>query len=295
MQADNLHLVRDLTLKCMFESIGRSLSLVKTSWDILMADKKLLAFPILSGIVTLIVILSFVLPLFLVGTFLNTTGILFYALLFAFYVVSYFVVIFFNTALISCVNARLQGKDMSVKEGLSNAGRHFGAILAWAVVSATIGLILHLIEERSGIVGQIATSIIGGLWSLVTFFVVPVLVLEDKGVIDSVKESVSLIRKTWGESIVGAGSIMIIFIVIGVVALLGVIGTMFLGNMIVFGIALVLFLILVVILAIVASAMQGIFVTALYTYAKTGIVPSAFDKNLIQNAFVPKQPGTGNI
>jgi Family of unknown function (DUF6159) len=279
----------------MFESIGRSLALVKTSWDILMADKKLLAFPVLSGIVTLIVILSFILPIVLVGTFLNTTGILFYILIFAFYIVSYFVVIFFNTALISCVNARLQGNDMSVKEGLSNAGKHFGTILAWAVVSATIGLILHLIAERSGIIGQIATSIIGGVWSLVTFFVVPVLVLEDKGVVDSVKESVSLIRKTWGESIVGAGSIMIIFVLIGVVGFLGVLATMLLGNVIVFGIALVLFLILVVILAIIASAMQGIFVTALYTYAKTGAVPSAFDNDLIQNAFVPKQPGTGNI
>jgi hypothetical protein len=152
-----------------------------------------------------------------------------------------------------------------------------------------------LIAERSGIVGQIVTSLIGGVWSLVTFFVVPVLVLEDKGVVDSVKESVFLIKKTWGESIVGAGSIMIIFVAIGVVALLGVFATMLLGNMIVFVIALVLFLILVVILAIVASAMQGIFVTALYTYAKTGTVPSAFDRDLIQNAFVPKQPGTGNI
>ena len=129
--------------------------------------------------------------------------ILFYALLFAFYVVSYFVVIFFNTALISCVNARLHGTDMSVKEGLSNAGRHFRTIIAWAIISATIGLILHLIAERSGIIGEIVTSIIGGVWSLVTFFVVPVLVLEDKGVVDSVKESVSLIKKTWGESIIG--------------------------------------------------------------------------------------------
>jgi hypothetical protein len=282
----------------MFENISRSFALVKTSWNILVDDKKLLVFPVLSGIVTLMVILTFVLPLLFAGQFLNVTPIgpvLYYGLLFAFYLVSYFVVIFFNTALITCVNARLTGKDMTSGEGLSNAVRHIGSIFAWALISATVGLILQIIHDKAGFIGQIATAIVGGVWSLVTFFVVPILILEDKGVVDSVKESVALIKKTWGESIVGSGSIMLIFVAIGIVGLLLVMATLLVGNMIMFGIALVLFILLVVVLAIVASAMQGIFVTALYTYARTGTVPAAFDKDLIQNAFVPKQAGPGNI
>jgi len=201
----------------------------------------------------------------------------------------------FNTALISCVNAHLNGKEMSVGEGLANASRHLPSILAWALISATVGIILHLIERRAGILGRIATAIVGGVWSLVTFFVVPVLILEDKGVLESVKESVALIKKTWGESIVGSGSIMLIFVAIGFVAFFGMLATLAIGNMVVFGVALVLFLLLVVILAVVAAAMQGIFVTALYTYARTGAIPSAFSRDLIQHAFVPKQAGPGNI
>jgi ABC-type multidrug transport system fused ATPase/permease subunit len=282
----------------MFESIGRSFALVKTSWNILMDDKKLLIFPVLSGIVTLIVLATFILPLILaefVQAAVPGGAVFFYGMLFAFYFASYFVVIFFNTALISCVNARLNGKDMTVREGVSNAARHLPSILAWSLVSATVGIILHLIEQRAGFIGRIATALVGGIWSLVTFFVVPILILEDKGVVDSVKESVSLIKKTWGESIVGSGSIMLIFVAIGIVGLLLVMATLFVGNMIIFGVTLVLFILLVVVLAIVASAMQGIFVTALYTYARTGTVPAGFDKNLIQNAFVPKLAGPGNI
>jgi hypothetical protein len=143
--------------------------------------------------------------------------------------------------------------------------------------------------------GRIATAIVGGVWSLVTFFVVPVIILEDKGVPDSVKESVSLIKRTWGESIVGSGSIMLIFVGIGFVAFLGMLGTLALGNTVVFGIALALFLILVVVLSVVATAMQGIFVTALYTYARTGTIPSAFSRDLIEDAFVQKRAGPGNI
>ncbi|MGA2917515.1 DUF6159 family protein [Methanoregula sp.] len=282
----------------MFESIGRSFELVKTSWNILMDDKKLLVFPVLSGIVTIIVILTFVLPLLVSGALMgmSTAGpIAYYGILFLFYVVSYFVVIFFNTALVSCVNAKLSGKDMSVGEGLSNSAKHLPAILGWAIVSATVGIVLHLLERRSGLLGQIVFSLIGGAWALVTFFVVPVLILEDKGVFASLGESFALIKKTWGESIVGSAGMAIVFVAIGVIAALGVLVTLLLGNAILFGVALALFLILVVLLAVVYYAMQGIFVTALYTYAKTGSVPSAFNPDLIQNAFAPKQVGPGNI
>jgi len=280
----------------MFESIGRSLGLVKTSWDVLMDDKKLLVFPLLSGIVTLLVILTFVLPLFVSDAFVSSGSLITIMYLFLFYVASYCVVIFFNTALISCVNAKLNGKTMSVGEGLSNSAKHLPGILGWAIVAATVGLILNLLEERAGFIGDIVLAVIGGVWSLVTYFVVPVLVLEDKGVFDSLKGSVSLVKKTWGESIVGSASIAIIFVVVGVIAALGVFATLLVVPVI-FIPALALFLLLVVILAVLYSAMQGIFVTALYTYAKTGTVPSAFSQDLIANAFVPKLkgPSQGNI
>jgi hypothetical protein len=282
----------------MFESIGRSFALVKTSWHILMDDKKLLLFPIISGIVMLFVLLTFILPLILAGTFMNIPGlgpVFFFGLLFSFYVASYVVGIFFNTALITCVNARFQGREMSVGEGLSRAARHLPSIFLWALVSATVGVLLHLIQRRAGFVGRFAAALVGGIWSLVTFFVVPVLVLEDKGVVDAVKESVALIRRTWGESIVGSGSIILIFVLIGILGMVCVVASLLIGNMIVFGSAVVLFIILVVLLAIVASAMQGIFITALYTYARTGIVPSEFNQDLIRNAFIPTQAGPGTI
>jgi len=263
-----------------------------------MDDKKLLAFPLLSGIISLIVLATFIVPLILAELFQAVVPfgeVFFYGALFAFYLASYFVVIFFNTALVSCVNAKLHGSDMSVGEGISNALRHLPAILGWALVSATVGVILHLVRERGGIIGQIASALVGGAWGLVTFFVVPVLVLEDKGVVDAIKESTSLIRKTWGETIIGSGSIFLVFMVIGVIGFLGVIASLLLGSFLISGIALVLFIALIIVLAIVASAMQGIFVTALYTYARTGTVPTAFNRDLIQNAFVPKQAGPGTI
>jgi membrane-anchored glycerophosphoryl diester phosphodiesterase (GDPDase) len=284
----------------MFERISRSWQLVKASWRILSQDRKLLVFPILSGICTLLVVVSFILPLVLSGAVFGRAAAgpaPWYVLLFLFYVVSYFVAIFFNTALITCVHSLLQGRETSITEGLSNAVRHIGPILAWAIVAATVGVILRAIQDRAGFLGRIAISIVGGIWSLVTIFVVPVLVLEDKGVVDAVKESVALFRKTWGESVVGSVSIGVIFGAIVVVGLIGVFAALFTRSITVMILGVALFILLIAVVSVVASAMQGIFVTALYTYAKTGNVPMGFGKGVLEKAFVPKEPvfGSGNI
>jgi len=281
----------------MFERISRSFELVRASWGILMQDKKLLVFPVLSGIVTLLVIISFILPLILTGqaAHMTTTTPGSIVLLFLFYVVSYFVVIFFNTGLISCVHARIEGRAMTVGEGLAIAARHTGSILAWAVIAATVGLVLRMIQERSGLLGQIAAGIAGGVWSLVTLFVVPVMVFEDKGVFVSMKESLGLFKKTWGESIAGSISIGLVFAAVGVVGFLFVLAAFFTGNLSVLAVAVALFIVLIAVLAIVASAMNGIFVVALYTYARTGTVPAPYPGDLVRNAFIKKpeqRPGT---
>lgn len=65
--------------------------------------------------------------------------------------------------------------------------------------------------------------------------------------------------------------------------------------MLLFGTAAILFTLLVVVLGIVTSAMQGIYVSALYTCARTGAVPAVFNKDLIQNLFLPKEAGPGTI
>ena len=76
------------------------------------------------------------------------------------------------------------------------------ACCPWAVVSATVSIILNQLE-RYGIVGRIVASLIGLAWNLVTFLTIPILVIEDVGVVDAFKRSKELFKKTWGENVVG--------------------------------------------------------------------------------------------
>jgi Family of unknown function (DUF6159) len=275
----------------MVGTLSRSWQLVQETWRVLRKDKELLVFPVVSGIAVIIIIASFILPLLFSGLLRSGFGIVTWVLLiFVFYFVTYFVVIFFNTALIAAAHIRLSGGDPTIRDGLSHAGRHLGGIATWAFISATVGLILSAIRNRGGAAGSLASGILGIAWSLLTFFVIPVMIFEEKGVIDSIRESIGLFRKTWGENIVGSIGLGLVMIPV-ILVLLMLMGAILTGSPLFLPLA-AFFVLLLGVTAVIYSALRGIFVAALYIYARTGSIPRAFTPDLISHAFQGKG---GNI
>ena len=87
-----------------------------------------------------------------------------------------YVLVFFNAALVWAADKRLRGETVTIGEAVHAAGARAHVLLPWAVLSATVSIVLRAIEERAGIIGRIVGSLIGLAWSLVTFLVLPVLV-----------------------------------------------------------------------------------------------------------------------
>jgi hypothetical protein len=275
----------------MAGTFDRSMQILKQSLGVLKQDKELLFFPLISGIVMLVITASFIVPLALFtgikdGEF--ESNALYYVLLFVFYLIGYFVVIFFNTGLIACVQIRLSGGDPKFSDGMQYAVGNLGKIAGWALISATVGLILQMIRERAGIFGRIAAGIFGMAWNLITFLVIPVMIFEKRGVIDSIKGSAALFKKTWGENVVlrfSLGLIMFLLALVGIVPIVLVALTESAPLIIAVVAVVVLYWFA---LGIISAALNGIFATALYDYATTGTVPAAFSQEVIAGAFEPK-------
>ncbi len=145
------------------QRLSNSWSLVKASWAVLRADKELIIFPILAFAGSIVVMITFFVPMALTGIFNSLsdgrgTQAGLYVFVFLFYLVQYTVVIFSNSALVGAATIRLKGGDPTVGDGLRIASQHFGAIVGYALISATVGVILRAIAER-GIVGRIVSSI----------------------------------------------------------------------------------------------------------------------------------------
>jgi Family of unknown function (DUF6159) len=280
--------------------IRRSFALLKASWLVLRDDKELLWLPVISGICSAIVAASFGVPIFLTGNETTSTGsssfqlgVPGYVLIALAYFVLAYVTIFFNTGLVWAANERLDGGDPSLGSALAAARERAGVILPWALVSATVSLIIRAIEERAGFLGRIVVGLIGMAWSLVTFLVLPLIVLEGVSVGTAIKESASMFKRTWGENVIGQGGI-------GVVALLAILAALPVAILLfatgitaVIVATMVLGVIWIVGVMIVTSALGVVFQTALYRYASSGTVPPGFTEDQIAGAFKAKKKRFG--
>lgn len=275
--------------------LSNSFALVKASANVLRLDKELMVFPLMSGIATILVAASFIAPIFMVGPEIFGDGenpsYVAYVFGFLFYMVQYSVIFFFNAALVGAALIRLDGGDPTVSDGLAIASKRMGAILGYAVIAATVGMVLRFIAERAGFLGRIITGFIGLAWTLTTYLTVPILVTKDIGPMDAVKESIAIFKRTWGEQVIGnfgmgwavtlmtiswtAVCCVLLFLLApgGAFVVIPLVGVMILGY---------------VFLALFASALNGIYTAALYRYAITGDT-GYFDADIMGNAFRPKK------
>ena len=264
--------------------IRNSLALARSSWAVLKADKELVLLPVISGIASLIVASSFILPIILPGS-ADKGGATIGLLLLMYFVLAY-ITIFFNAALISAANERLEGGDPTIGSAIRGAARRAGKILPWALLSAVVSVILRAIEERVGLVGKIVIAVVGMAWTVVTFLVLPIIVVEGIGTGKALKKSGSLVRNTWGENLAGhiglgiVGFLLILPSIALVAAGIASVGT---G---VGGVAIGLGVLWGIIVMVVMAALTGIYQTALYHFAISGHVPSGyFDNTVMQSAF----------
>lgn len=284
----------------MFERFARSWSLIKASASVLKQDKELLLFPLLSAIATLLVTAAFVLPALGLGALdgldrMEEDGLppLAYVLAFLFYLVQYFVIFFFNTALVGAAMIRLQGGDPTVSDGLRIASSKLGVIFGYALIAATVGMILRAIQERAGFIGRWIAGLLGAAWTVASFLVVPVLVSRDVGPIEAVKQSALMLKRTWGENVIGQGGIGLVFGLINVgVVLLGValiIGAAATKSLVLIALAVAALVIALVLGALIQSALSGIYSAALYRYASGEGESQGFEGELLGQAFAAKR------
>jgi hypothetical protein len=275
--------------------------LVQKSFGILLSDKELLYLPIASGIACLCVSVMILAGYALafpsqITAFAATSATHrlpitqgMWACLFFFYLANYFVVVFFNVALVASASDRLAGGSATINYGLQVAWQWKGKIFQWAILAATVGILLNALEQRLGWLGRLVTRLIGVAWTLATFFVVPLLAAEDIGPAEALTRSAELFTETWGEQLIGGFSFGLIFVLLAVpgIALPFFLGRAFGSTGVLAG--AILMIIYWLLLSIVSAAVQGIFNAALYRYATTKEVPPTFRLADFSTAWQPKQ------
>lgn len=290
---------------------SRSWRLVKASLGVIRADKELLLFPLISGAALLAVGLLSLLPLLAAGIgdaalrggeISQGQGILTAIVVFVMYLINYTIIIYFNTGLVGAALIRLRGGDPTFQDGIQIANSRMPQILGYAAIAATVGFILNMLSNGAResnnpvarIGGSLASGLLGLAWSVLTFLVVPVLVVEELGPVEAIKRSGALLRKTFGEQIVGNFGIGLVF------------GLLMLAGMFVVGLPLILIggaihapvfiiagivgaIVVVAVIAMLSSAVNSIYAAAVYRYAAEGETGDFFEADMVKEAFKPKR------
>ncbi|KDE57301.1 hypothetical protein EL22_13255 [Halostagnicola sp. A56] len=266
------------------ERLGTGFQLAGGSVAVLRANPGLTVYPLVGGLATV----AYVATVF--GGFVALGGseslALVVALLIGAYAGSMFLVSFSIAALVWASRETFAGRTPSVSAAFRAAAGHIWALLVWSILSAFVGVALQALEESSEIVGVIVAALLNTGWLALTYFVIPVVVLEDAGPTTMIQESGRIIRDTWGETLgseFGVGfvtallfvpglvfGVVLYFVVPGESALLVAV----LGGGLLIGVGM-----------LAGYTLGAIAKTALYVFARTGTMPGEFDEStLVEDA-----------
>lgn len=262
-----------------FGRIKVGFGLAKRSGQLLGAHPKLLAFPLVGGLAGIL----FMVTLFgglLVGGLLDEPGVGMYAVLFVAYVVETFVASFFAAALVDATRTVFHGEEPSLRASMAAAWNHKWPLLAWSVIAAVIGVVIQAIESSDNIAAEILASLFAVAWSVMTYFIVPVIVFEDPSVTGMFKQSASTFKNTWGESIGAMGAINIVtflFVLLGVAVAAAAFFVLPGGGTVALTVTLIVGGSAIVFGLLVGKALTGIAKTALYVFATENTAPEFFE------------------
>jgi hypothetical protein len=194
--------------------------LVRQSFAVLMQEKRLLFFPLVTSFLTVFIFLFFIAPIPFQPTghsYLEpehweavAESILrgelprvepgeaapdtapgwagenleldtwFVGYLMVLYLVSMFLLTFFNTAFFNEIINALNGRPVSIAGGLRFALTKLKPIAMWSLLAGGVGIIIQKLEHYFGLFGRWTVGLIGVVWSVASVFAVPVLIRDEE-------------------------------------------------------------------------------------------------------------------
>lgn len=276
------------------QSWGQSKLLSQKSWAVIKENRYLLAFPVLGFLASLIPLAIFWIPAGMLWLDDQTAAGIALAVIGVF--ANQIVLSIASGGLVAAADAELSGGSSSIGHGIGRSLARLVPLIGWALIATVVNIIVGFMRGngRSGAVDvlrNIAAAGVLAMWSLITFFVVPFIMLDGQGPIGAIKKSFALFKEKWGLQIFGGvriGGIVGLFTILPGVLLviLGFVAAAAGGTALVAsGIGLIVIgILLFMVGALLLSTMRGIFSVVLFRFAKDGRVEGGFTEQELSGA-----------
>lgn len=270
------------------DRIRNAYGLARSSWHLLRQDRELAWLPVLGAVASLLLAVALLGPAMAIfsGSGGDSIPVAGYILGFIAWVAVSTVSMLSRAAIIHGANTRMEGGDPTVSTSLRGAMAHWPSVAGYAAVAVTVGLVLDMIRERAGLLGDIVAFLGDTAWRVLTYLVLPVIVIEGVGAVDGIKQSSNLVKRTWGEQVtanVGFGLLSLAAIAPAVILAIVLAPVPVIGIL-----AVVAAVVWAIGVSVTVSALTGIFQTALYRQATGRSVPEVFDARQLRGAITPR-------
>ena len=175
----------------------------------------------------------------------------------------------------------------------------------WSLFAGLVGYVIQAIEQRVGILGRFITGLIGFAWSVACIFIIPTLVrdTETANPLKLLRHSTGTLKRSWGELVIGfIGVELMSFVAVMAIIVFGVLALVFPVVMIhrgshihhlwaipvVEGGLLLFGFLFATLISWISRLVNSVYRCALYIYATEGVVPGAFDKELLDSVWKVK-------
>jgi hypothetical protein len=258
--------------------VKRGYVLIRRSISVMREHPRLGLFPVVSGAASVAFLALLLAPMF--GVLATDAGgtvtlVAVGGALFGLYLGTAFISAFFTAGLVHQTRAVLAGDEPSLRAGLQGAWAVKRPLFVWAVVSATVGVVLDVITNSDSIVARVLAAIFGVAWTLMTFFVVPVIVFEKPSIRGMFGRSARTFKDTFGETPIGLIGVNVVAIVAALPLLAPGAYLLFVAEVLIAGVPL--FVGGLLLSQLISYTLRGILKTSLYYYAAEGERPEGFD------------------
>jgi Family of unknown function (DUF6159) len=257
-------------------------------------NRYLLAFPVIGFLASLIPLAVFWIPAGLLWLNDQTAAGIALAILGIF--ANQIVLSIATGGLVAAADTELSGGDASIGLGISRSLARLIPLIGWALIATVVNIIVGVIRGNNqngaaSALRNIAAAGVLAMWSLITFFVVPFIMLDGQGPIGAIKKSFALFKEKWGTQIfggvriggmVGLATILpgILLVVLGFFATTMDNSALLAGGVLLIVVGILLFMVG----ALLLSTMRGVFSVVLFRFAKDGVVEGGFTDRELADA-----------
>ena len=272
------------------DRIGQGWELAKVSLRVVRRRKRIVLFPVM-GILALFTIL---------GTFVGGTALLLgvslaqlatylaalIALDLSLNILLYFLLVLLNAGIAVFALELFDGGTPKVFGSLRRTLRGGEPLLAWALIAALVTTAIHVVQLLVPAL-NIELAVAGFLWTFFVPLVAPIVLFEGLGPVRAMRRSTRIRRSTWVEGVSGFVSVYVMFILLGLVAVLPPLVGFLIAGPIGLAIGLIPAAVYLIPLFFAGTTTKSVLVAVVYRYGTTGEVPAEFRGTVLQGT-----PGT---